>query len=117
MPDTICATMNGLPCPRSGVQAIVYSEIRCAALWFAKTSRTGDTFLVFDERFVDDHLGGDVRQFTSLPCLHLLSHGLKIPLHPVHAYRNAVDERDRLRVLGEHRGERSRNNAENSELP
>jgi hypothetical protein len=36
-----------------------------------------------DERFVDDHLCGDVRQFTSLPRFHLLSHRLKVSLHTV----------------------------------
>src|SRR5208282_5859678 len=30
-----------------------------------------------NKRFVDDHLGGDVRQFTSLPHLHLLGIGSK----------------------------------------
>jgi len=44
-----------------------------------------------DERLVDDHLGGDVRQFTSLPCFHLLSNGLKVSLHSVNTNR-AVDE-------------------------
>src|SRR5258708_15299084 len=44
-----------------------------------------------DECLVDDHLGGDVRQFTFLPCLHLLSHRLKVPLHSVHSDRDAVD--------------------------
>ena len=38
-----------------------------------------------DECLVDDHLGGDVRQFTSLPGFHLLSHRLKVSLHPVNA--------------------------------
>ena len=30
-----------------------------------------------DERFVDDHLGGEVRQFTFLACFHLLRIGSK----------------------------------------
>ena len=33
-----------------------------------------------DGCLVDDHLGGDVRQLTSLPGFHLLSHGLKVSL-------------------------------------
>jgi hypothetical protein len=33
----------------------------------------------------------DVGQFTSLPCLYLRPHGLKIPLHSVHSDRNAID--------------------------
>ncbi len=45
---------------------------------------------------VDDNLRGDVRQFPSLPCLHLLSHRLKVSLHPIYthficrAYENQV---------------------------
>ena len=60
-----------------------------------------------DERLVDDHLGSDVRQFTSLPSFHLFPHRLEVPLHPIDAYRNAVDQRKRLRVFREHRGERT----------
>jgi len=39
--------------------------------------------LALDESLVDDHLGRDVRQFTSLPGFHLLSHRLEVPLHAV----------------------------------
>jgi len=42
---------------------------------------------------------------THLPHLYLLPHGVEIALHRVDADRNAVDERERLRVFGEHRGE------------
>jgi len=45
-----------------------------------------------DERLVDDYFNGDVRQFTSLSCFHLLSHGLEVALHPINANRDAVDE-------------------------
>jgi len=41
---------------------------------------------------------------------HLLAHGIKVALHPVDTNRDTVDERKRLRVLGQHRGERSRDN-------
>src|SRR6202521_4267436 len=37
----------------------------------------------FDERLVDDHFGGDVRQLASLPGFDLLAHRLKVSLHPV----------------------------------
>ena len=57
-----------------------------------------------DERFVDDHLRSDVRQFTSLPSLHLLAHRLEVALHSVDANRDTVDEREGLRVFREHRG-------------
>ena len=45
-----------------------------------------------DERLVDDHLCGDVREFTSLPGLDLLSHRLKVSLHSIDTNRNAVNE-------------------------
>ena len=66
-----------------------------------------------DERLVDDHLGRDIRQFTSLPGLHLLSHMLEVALHSVHANRNAVDERERLRVFCKHWGKHTWNNVAN----
>src|ERR1700731_396398 len=51
--------------------------------------RTGKMFRGFqfalDKRLVDDHLGSDVCQFTSLLCFDLLSHRLKIPLHSIHS--------------------------------
>lgn len=45
-----------------------------------------------DERLVDDHLRGHIRQFAPLPGLHLFSHRLKVALHSVNANRDAVDE-------------------------
>jgi hypothetical protein len=44
-------------------------------------------------------LGCYVRQLTSLPGFHLLSHRLEVSLHSVHANPDAVDERKRLLVL------------------
>ena len=49
-----------------------------------------------DERLIDDYFRSDIRQFTSLPGFHLLSHRLKASLHSVDTNRNAVDERERL---------------------
>jgi hypothetical protein len=46
------------------------------------------------KRLVDDHLGRDVRQLTSLPGFDLPAHRLKVP----------------LRVFGEHRREHARDN-------
>ncbi|MGA8734553.1 MAG: hypothetical protein WB558_11590 [Terriglobales bacterium] len=63
----------------------------------------GSFEFALDKGLVDDNLGGNVRQFTSLPGFHLLSHRLKVSLHSVNADRDAVDERERLRVFGEHR--------------
>ena len=44
-----------------------------------------------------------IRQLTSLPRFNLFSHGLEVAPHSVHADRDAVDERERLRVFREHR--------------
>ena len=55
-----------------------------------------------NERLIDNNLGSDVRQFTSLPCFHLLSHRLEGPLHSINANRDTVDQRERLRVFREH---------------
>ena len=46
----------------------------------------------FHERFIDGHLGCDVAELTSLPGLHLLAHRLKVPLHPVHSDRDAINQ-------------------------
>ena len=54
------------------------------------------------EGLIDDHFGGDVAEFALLPCHYLLSHRLEIPLHPVDPDRDAIDQRERLRVLGQH---------------
>ena len=45
-----------------------------------------------DKRLIDDNLGGDIRQFTSLPGLYLLAHRLEVALHPVDTHRDAVDQ-------------------------
>jgi len=52
-----------------------------------------------DERLVDDHLGGDVRQFAPLPCFDLLSHRREIAPYAINTNRDAIDQRERLRVL------------------
>ena len=64
---------------------------------------SGSLQLTLDERLVDNHLGSDVRQFTSLPDLNLLAHRFEVPLHPVHANRDAVNQGERLRVFRQHR--------------
>ena len=61
----------------------------------------GSFRLALNKRLVDDHLGRDVREFTSLPSFDLLSHRLEVALHPIDTNRNAVDERERLRVFCE----------------
>src|SRR5258708_29946058 len=89
-------------------------ELLSLSLEVEVVNRTREVFgrlqLRFDERFVDDYLGGEVRQFTPLPGLHLLSHRLRNSLHSVNADRETVDEPERLRGLGEHRGEHDRDN-------
>src|SRR5207253_9804227 len=51
---------------------------------------------------VDHDVCANIGEFASLPCLYLLPHRLEVPLHPVHTYCDAVDERKRFRVLGKH---------------
>jgi hypothetical protein len=63
-----------------------------------------------DERFVDDDLRGDVRQLASLPGFDLPSHWFEVSLHSINPDRDAVDERKRLRVLGEHRSKHAGDN-------
>src|SRR5260370_41062635 len=70
-----------------------------------------------NESFVDDPLDGDVREFTSLPHLHLFSHRLKVALHAIHTHRDAGDEGERLRVFREHRSEHAWNNVSESTGP
>jgi hypothetical protein len=60
----------------------------------------GSFQLALHKCFIDDHFRGHVREFTSLPGLHLLSHRLEVSLHPINTDRNAVDQRKRLRVFG-----------------
>ena len=70
-----------------------------------------------DECLVDDDLRRDVRQLTSLPAFDLLSHGLKVPLHAIHANRDAIDQRKRLRVFSEHGREHARDNVSEFCMP
>ena len=63
-----------------------------------------------DERFVDDHLRGHVRQFASLPRLYLLPHGFEVALHRVNPNRDAINQRERLRVIGKHWRKRAGDN-------
>ena len=51
-----------------------------------------------------------IRQLTSLPRFNLFSHGLEVAPHSVHADRDAVDERERLRVFREYWGEHAWDN-------
>jgi len=57
----------------------------------------------FDERLIDDHFRGDIREFAPLPGLYPFSHWLEVPLHSVHTDRNAINEREGFRVFGKHR--------------
>jgi hypothetical protein len=55
--------------------------------------------LAFNESFIDDHLGSDIGEFSLAPCFDLLLHGTEISLHPIHADRDRVDQREGLRML------------------
>jgi len=70
-----------------------------------------------DERFVDHNLGCDIREFAPLPRLHLFPHGFKVALHPIDAGRDAIDQRERFRVLGKHRRQRTSNNVSRFRSP
>lgn len=41
------------------------------------------------ERFIDDYLRSNIREFTPLPGFDLLSHRLEVSLHSVNTDRNA----------------------------
>jgi hypothetical protein len=62
----------------------------------------GSFQFAFDERLINNYFRAHVGEFASLPRLDLLPHWLEVPLHPVYSHRHAVDERERLRVFGEH---------------
>jgi hypothetical protein len=62
------------------------------------------------KRFVDDHLGGGIRQFAFLPRFHLLSRGFEVALHSVDSDRDAINQRKRFRVFGEYRSKHAWNN-------
>ena len=47
----------------------------------------------FHEGFVNDYSGSDIRKFILLPSLDLFSQRLEASLHPVHADRDAIDQR------------------------
>ena len=70
-----------------------------------------------NERLVDRDLGGNVCQFELLPRLHLIPHRLEIPLHAIHADRDAIDERKRLRVFSKHRCKRTGDNVSLFRMP
>ena len=59
---------------------------------------------------VDDQFRCVVQKACSLPCLDLLPHRLEVPLHTVYPDREGIHEAQMLGVLGEHGGERSRDN-------
>ncbi len=59
---------------------------------------------------VDNNFRRDICQLTSLPRFHLLSHGFEVSLHSIDAHRDAVDERERLRVFREHRSKHACDN-------
>jgi len=59
--------------------------------------------LTLNKGFVDHHLRRDIGQFTPLLSFDLLAHRFKVALHPINTDRNAIDQRKRLRVLGQNR--------------
>jgi hypothetical protein len=72
--------------------------------------------LAFDEGFLDEYLGADIGEFAPLPRLHLFAHGLEVALHSVDPDRNAINQRERLRMLRKHRRKRAEDNVSGFEL-
>jgi len=46
----------------------------------------------FDERLIDHHFGSNICEFTLLPSLHLLAHGLEIALRSIDPNGNTIDQ-------------------------
>ena len=66
--------------------------------------------LALHERLVDHHLRGDISEFASLPCLDLFALWFEVPLRSLDSNGDAVDQRRRCRMFGEHRGKHARDN-------
>jgi len=66
--------------------------------------------IAFDEGAVDDELRGRRRELLLSPLLRLSAHGLEVALHAVDANRQTILQGEVLRVLGQHRRERARDN-------
>jgi len=67
-----------------------------------------------DEGRVQDQLRLGVGELRLLPVFDLALHGLEVALHAIDSNRDAVDERERLRVLREHRSEHAWDNVTQS---
>jgi hypothetical protein len=67
-----------------------------------------------DECLINNYLRGDIGEFALLPLLHLLAHRFEVALHPIDTRRDAVNQRERLRVFCQHRREHTCNNVSNS---
>ena len=85
-PERTTTALPNSTCPRTepsnpAIAALLPSPSTPTFMTASSTSASRAGTL--NGRLVDDHFGGDVRQFTSLPRFHLLSHRLKAPLHSV----------------------------------
>ncbi len=83
---------------------------RTIQVMYAADKVLGGFQSALDKRLVYHHLGGDISQFTSLLSFNLLSHRFEVALHSVNAHRDAVDERERLRVFRKHGSEHASDN-------
>ena len=77
----------------------------------------GSVQVAFNERPIDDQLGGRGRQLLIAPLFHLAPHRFEVALHAVHADSQAVLQREVLRVLGQDRGERAWDNVSEFWMP
>ena len=55
-----------------------------------------------DECLINNYLRGDIGEFALLRLLHLLAHRFEVALHAVDTRRDAVNQRERLRVFCQH---------------
>ena len=81
----------------------------CQVLWSLE--------LPLNECFVDDYLGGDIGEFAFPPSLYLFAQGLEVALHSINTYRDAIDQRERLRVFGEYRRKHAGDNVSKMRVP
>jgi hypothetical protein len=82
-----------------------------SAFYFGLVPRAGEVFGSFqsalDECLINNYLRGDIGELALLPLLHLLAHRFEVALHAVDTRRDAVNQRERLRVFCQHWREHS----------
>ena len=70
----------------------------------------GSFQLAVDKRRIEDQLRRLISDLRLPPCLNLALQRLEVPLNPVHADRERVNEIEALGMLGKYRREIARDN-------